>query len=121
MHHAVREDRLWFQDNPESIVRFRRAEPGEFMPLQAMGERPPEFRPSMCHAGAPMRWVAVVDLMRLAGSTEIGHTEPNIRLRLRVPAIRSSARRRQAEEELLNAIAAELMSSLECEKIEIAA
>ena len=71
MHHAVREDRLWFQNNPDAIVRFRSAAPGEFMPLQAVGEQPPLFRPSLCRASAPLRWVAVVDLMRLAGSTDL--------------------------------------------------
>ena len=65
MHHAVREDRLWFQNNPDAIVRFRSAAPGEFTPLQAVGEQPPLFRPSLCRASAPLRWVAVVDLMRL--------------------------------------------------------
>ena len=33
MHHAVREDRLWFQSNPVALVRFRTASPGEFTPL----------------------------------------------------------------------------------------
>ena len=76
MHHAVREDRLWFQNNPEAIVRFRSAAPGEFMPLEAVGEKPPLFRPSVCHALAPLRWVAVVDLIRLAGSTSPQIMEP---------------------------------------------
>ena len=64
MHHAVREDRLWFQNNPVALVRFRTASPGEFTPLYAMGEQPPCFRPSVCRPSAPLRWVAVVDLMR---------------------------------------------------------
>ena len=38
MHHAVRDDRLWFQTNPVAIVRFRTASPGEFTPLFSMGE-----------------------------------------------------------------------------------
>ena len=121
MHHAVREDRLWFQNNPEAIVRFRSAAPGEFMPLEAVGEKPPLFRPSVCHALAPLRWVAVVDLIRLAGSTGPQIMEPTIRLRLRVPALHSAQRRQKAEEELLDSIAAELLETLECDQAAIAA
>ena len=121
MHHAVREDRLWFQNNLDAIVRFRSAVPGEFMPLQAVGEQPPLFRPSVCRASAPLRWVAVVDLMRLAGSTDLDPAELTLRLRLRVPAIHGAQRRRKAEEEILDAIAAELLESLECEQAAMAA
>ena len=121
MHHAVREDRLWFQNNPKAIVRFRSAAPGEFVHLEAIGEEPPVFRPSVCRATAPLRWVAVVDLIRLAGSTDPVQTEPTIRLRLRVPALHSTQRLQKAEEELLDAIAAELFESLECEQAAVAA
>ena len=116
MHHAVREDRLWFQNHPDAIVRFRSATPGEFMPLHAVDEQPPLFRPSVCRTSAPLRWVAVVDLMRLSGSTDLDPAEPTLRLRLRVPAIHSAERQRKAEEELLDAIAAELLESLECDQ-----
>ena len=121
MHHAVRDDRLWFQNNPDAIVRFRSAAPGEFTPLQAVGEQPPLFRPSLCRASAPLRWVAVVDLMRLAGSTDLDRAEPTLRLRVRVPAIHSAQRQRKAGEELLDAIAAELLESLDCCQAAVAA
>ena len=81
--HRADEDRLWFQNNPVDLVRFRLASPGEFTPLYAMGEQPPFFRPSMCRPGAPLHWVAVVDLMRLAGSPLADPDEPTVRLRLR--------------------------------------
>ena len=101
MHHAVREDRLWFQNNPVALVRFRMASPGEFTPLYAMGEQPPSFRPSICKPTAPLRWVAVVDLMRVAGSPMADPEEATIRLRLRIPAIRSFRRQEKAKAELL--------------------
>ena len=121
MHHAVREDRLWFQNNPVALVRFRTASPGEFTPLLTMGEQPPCFRPSVCRPNAPLRWVAVVDLMRLAGSPLADPEEATIRLRLRIPAIRSFRRQEQAKAELLEAVAAELLNSLASEQTAVAA
>ena len=121
MHHAVRDDRLWFETNPVAIVRFRNASPGEFTPLVSMGENPPFFRPSICRPGAPLRWVAVVDLMRLAGSSLADPEEPTVRLRLRIPAIRSCKGREKAKVELLDAVAAELLEQLESDQTAIAA
>ena len=121
MHHAVREDRLWFQKNPVALVRFRTASPGEFTPLYAMGEQPPFFRPSVCRHTAPLRWVAVIDLMRLAGSPLAIPNEPTAGLRLRIPAIRSFRRQEKAKAELLDAVAAELLDTLEPDQTGIAA
>ena len=118
---AIRQDRCWFQTNPSAIVRFRSASDGEFTPLQAIGAVPPSFRPSFCRANAPLRWVAVVDLMRLTGSPSTQPDEPTIRLRLQIPAIRSTQRQQKAKAELLDAIAAELLESLESEQKPIAA
>lgn len=121
MASAIRQDRLWFQTNPSAIVRFRSASKGEFTPLQAIGATPPSFRPSFCRANAPLNWVAVVDLMRLAGSLSTKPDEPTARLRLQIPAIRSAKRQQKAKAELLNAIAAELLERLESEEAQIAA
>ena len=121
MLHAVSEDRLWFQNNPVALVRFRTASPGEFTPLYAMGEQPPCFRPSVCRPSAPLRWVAVVDLMRLAGSPMADPEEATIRLRLRIPAIRSFRRQEKAKAELLDAVAAELLNNLASEQTAVAA
>ena len=121
MHHAVRDDRLWFKANPVAIVRFRIASPGEFTPLVSMGESPPFFRPSMCRPGAPLRWVAVVHLMRLVGSSLADPEEPTLRLRLRIPAIRSSKCQEKAKAELLDAVAAELLEDMESEETALAA
>ena len=121
MHHVVREDRLWFQNNPDALVRFRTASPGEFTPLFERGEQPPFFRPSICRPTAPLRWVAVVDLMRLASSALADPEEPTVRLRLRIPAIRSFRRQEQAKAELLDAVAAELLDNVAAEQTAIAA
>ena len=121
MSSVIRQDRLWFQRNPSAIVRFRHVSLGEFTPLQEVGATPPSFRPSFCKAHAPLRWVAVVDLMRLAGSTWTNPEEPTARLRLRIPAIRSFKRQAKAKAELLDAVAAELLDKLEWEQTGIAA
>ena len=116
MHHAVRDDRLWFQRHPTAIVRFRKSAPGEFAPLQQCGEEPPAFRPSVCKATAPLNWVAVVDLMQLLGSTSTGDAStPNARLRLRTPALRSNDHRQVAKQELMEAVAAELLAQTDPE------
>ena len=109
MHHAVRDDRLWFHRHPTSIVRFRAPVQGEFEPLKQHGETPPAFRPSCSQAGAPLQWVVVVDLMQLLGSSQEGANAPGIRLRLQTPAIPLAEHRLAAKEELMEAVAAELL------------
>ena len=121
MHPAVRDDRLWFQSNPSAVVRFRRAVSGEFQAVTDHGGDAPIFRPSFCRSKAPTRWVAVVDLMRLVDTGDLEPDEPTARLRLRIPAMRSVDRRRRAERELTQAIAAELLASLEADTSTVAA
>ena len=121
MHPAVRDDRIWFQNNPAAIVRFRRAVAGEFEALAEHGGEAPVFRPSFCRTETPTRWVAVVDLIRLVDTDETGTDEPTARLRLRVPAFRTANRRRRAEQELKKAIAAELLDNLEADCSTVAA
>ena len=115
MHPAVRDDRIWFQRNPSAVVRFRRAVAGEFQALIDQGAEAPVFHPTFCRPEAPTRWVAVVDLMRLVDTGDLEPDEPSARLRLKVPALRSIDRRRRAERELTQAIAAELLASLEAD------
>ena len=121
MHPAVRDDRIWFQNNAAAVVRFRRAVAGEFQAVANHGGEVPVFRPSFCRSEAPTRWVAVVNLMRLVDSGEVETAEPTARLRLRVPALRSPDRRRRAEQELKKAVATELLASLETDTGTIAA
>ncbi len=113
MSRAIQRDRIWFLKNQSAIVRFRPVDLNEFAPLHAVGEVPPAFHPSICKQDAPLRWVAVVDLTRLSGQTSASPDDSTLRLRLRIPEIRSLKRRKQVEEELLNAIAAELLSAME--------
>ena len=121
MHPAVRDDRIWFQNNTAAAVRFRRAVAGEFQAVTNHGEEAPVFRPSFCRSEAPTHWVAVVDLMRLVDNGARGTGEPTARLRLRVPALRTPDRRRRAEQELKKAVATELLASLETDTGTIAA
>ena len=115
MHPAIRDDRIWFQKNPSAVVRFRKAVIGEFQAVTNHGEEAPIFRPSFCRSNAPTRWVAVVDLVRLVDTGDWATDKPTARLRLKVPALRSSDRKRRAGEELKQAIAAELLSDLEAD------
>ena len=116
MHPAVRDDRIWFQNNPSAVVRFRRAITGEFQAVANHGGDIPVFRPSFCRTEAPTRWVAVVDLMRLIEAGQVDKNEPTARLRLKIPALRSRNRQNLAEQELKQAIAAELLANLEAEE-----
>ena len=109
MHHAVRDDRLWFHQHPAAVVRFRASAQGEFDPLTKHGETPPTFRPSGSGAEATLKWVAVVDLMQLLGSNSEWPNDPGIRLRLQTPAIPIAAHQRAAKQELMDAVAAELL------------
>ena len=109
MHHAVRDDRLWFHRHPAAVVRFRASAQGEFDPLTQHGETPPAFRPSGSRAGASLNWVAVVDLMQLLGSNSEWPNDPGVRLRLQTPAIPLAAHQRAAKQELMEAVAAELL------------
>ena len=120
MHPAVRDDRIWFQNNPSAVVRFRRAVAGEFQAVGHHGGEVPVFRPSFCRTETPTRWVAVVDLIRLVDTGGVATGEPTARLRLRVPALRNPDRRRRAEQELKKAVAAELLASLEADSGTIA-
>jgi len=118
---VVKTDRIWFQNNPSAIVRFRTTAKDEFAPLIATGSTPPAFHPSICKPDAPLRWVAVVDLMRLAGETNVLLEDPTLRLRLQIPAVRSLRRQKQIEEELLDAIAGEILDAIDTDEATIAA
>ena len=115
MHPAVQDDRVWFQINPSAVVRFRRTVTGEFQAITDHGGEAPIFRPSFCRSEAPTSWVAVVDLMRLVDTGDLGPYEHTARLRIKVPALRSNDRKRRAEKELKQALAAEILANLEAD------
>ena len=110
MHHAIRDDRLWFHQHPAAIVRFRASAKGEFDPLTKHGgETPPTFRPSGSQAGAPLNWVAVVDIMQLLGRNSELPNDAWVRIRIQTPAIPLAEHQRAAKQELIEAVAAELL------------
>lgn len=109
MHHAIKDDRLWFQKHPSTIIHFRKLAQGEFAPLLQHGEETPSFRPSFSKRNAPLSWVAVVNLMSLLGASAESETH-SARLRIRIPAIRSKRHRITAKNELISAITSELLS-----------
>jgi hypothetical protein len=109
MHHTVRDDRLWFHEHPAAVVRFRASTQGEFDPLTEHGETPPVFRPSGSQAGDPLTWVAVIDLMQLLGTNSELPNDPGVRIRLQTPAIPFAEHQRAAKQELMEAVAAELL------------
>ena len=75
----------------------------------------PRYRPVGFRANAPLNWVAVVDLQRLAGSFNAPET---MRIRLQTCAIRSDAMQRLVGEELAEAVAAELLFMMQPEQID---
>ena len=85
MHQSVSDDRLWFQGNPVAIVRFGMHSLGNLL-RWFRWEKPPFFDLAFAGLG-PLRWVAVVDLMRLAGSSFANPEKASARLRLQIPAI----------------------------------
>ena len=105
MHPAVRDDRIWFQNNPGEVVRFRKPVSGEFQAVANHGEEVPVFRPAFCRPEAATSWVAVVDLIRLIEPGEVEPGRPTARLRLRIPALRSIDLKRRAQREVTQAIA----------------
>jgi len=113
MHKAVQGDRIWFQQNPQAIVRFRAADQCEFAELIAIGEKPPIFRPSLSRASSRLNWVAVVNLIRLADVESLNISESTLRLRVCIPAIRTAKLQKIAENELLYAIETEFFDEFE--------
>ncbi|EAU71361.1 hypothetical protein BL107_07509 [Synechococcus sp. BL107] len=53
--------------------------------------------------------MAVVDLLQLLGSNSEWPNDPGVRLRLQTPAIPLAAHQRAAKQELMDAVAAELL------------
>ena len=110
-----RSDHRWFKRHPSRVVRFRSQISGEFDALRQDDREIPHYRPVGFRTNAPLNWVAVVDLQRLAGSF---NAEETMRIRLQTCAIRSDAMQRLVGEELAEAIAAELLCMMQPEQID---
>ena len=105
---TLHNDRCWFDRHPNAVVRFRRQRVGEFADLHAKGDQAPVFRPSFSSEEA-LTWVAVVDLFQLLRDSKAAADGTRMRLRLRTIPIRSIAERSQARQELMKAVARELL------------
>ena len=121
MQKAIQADRVWFQQNPTALVRFRSQQPDEFAHLLAVGQQPPSFRPSICRKHSRLNWVAVVNLMRLADAAHPDPMEPTVRIRVCIPAIRTAKKQKLVEDELLEAVAAELLMAIHANQTPVAA
>ncbi len=109
MQKSIADDRSWFDHHPEALVRFRPAQDNEFDIFETLGEVPPRFIPSGCSEAIPQNWVAVVELMRVAGATNESN-EGSLRLRICTVAIRSKSYQAKATKELIQRITSELVA-----------
>ena len=75
----------------------------------------------VCLPGPVGLSMAVVNLMRLADATHPDPTEPTVRIRVRIPAIRTAKRQKLVEDELLEAVAAELLQAIHADQTPLAA
>jgi len=108
MQSAIANDRIWFDQNPKEIVRFRPARNQEFQQFEEFEELPPTFIPSGYSETAPTNWVAVVEMMRMT-ATWHGPFEGSLRLRICTVPIRSKANKAKAARELIKCISSELL------------
>ncbi len=103
-------DRMWFDQHPQAIVRFRRQRTEEFEALHNQGLQVPAFKPSFTTTNQEnLTWVAVVDLLQLLQDSVERSEKTRARLRLRTIPLRNFHQRQQAREELIHAVAKELL------------
>ena len=108
---ALRSDRDWFERHPQAVVRFRRQHLHEFSALSRQGDAPPVFKPSFSkEPGEAATWVAVVDLLQLLQDSDSYREPSRLRLRMRTIPLRSAQERHQARQELIQAVASELLN-----------
>ena len=118
MHPAVHDDRLVPEQPRQLSVSEKHL--GRISGVRDHGIKPC-LSSLFLSTETPTRWVAVLDLMRLIEPEAVEPNEPTVRLRLKVPALRSIHRRRRAEQELKKAVASELLADLETNTDAIAA
>ena len=106
---AVAGDRIWFERNPQAVVRLRREKPHEFDALHKAGKSPPCFIPSGFRPDSQLNWVAIIHLSRLIEGHSITKVE-SIRIRVKTIGARSKANQAMIKEELIEAVAKELLS-----------
>ena len=103
-------DRIWFDQHPNAVVRFRRQHKDEFSTLQANGEEAPIFRPSFnASSTTVLTWVAVVDLFQLLQESNVSRNGTRLRLRIRTIPLYKAKHRALARKELICSVAQELL------------
>ena len=108
---ALLSDREWFESHPQAVVRFRRQHLNEFSALSHQGHTPPIFKPSFStEPGEAATWVAVVDLFQLLQKQGSSGDPSRLRLRVRTFPLRSAQQHHQARQELIQAVASELLN-----------
>ena len=108
---ALLSDRNWFERHPQAVVRFRRQHLHEFSALSHQGHTPPIFKPGFStEPEEAATWVAVVDLFQLLQKPGSSRAPSRLRLRVRTFPLRSAQQRQQARQELIQAVASELLN-----------
>ena len=116
MHPAVRDDRIWFQNNPAEVVRFR----GGFWRVSScrQSRRGTDLASLVYRTEAPPAelrlWTSCVCRSRTSGQKRTNGTFT------RIPALRSKGQQNLAER-VKRAIASGLLASLEAETETVAA
>jgi len=105
-------DSRWFRRHAQALVRFRPERPGDFALLGFQGQEPPVYVPEVLDLGAPLNWVAVVDVLRAAGlSTPSGGG--SLRARIRTVPIRSKRMQAQMAEMFAIAVCRDVLAELQ--------
>ena len=108
---ALLSDREWFERHPQAVVRFRRQHRQEFSALSRQGHTSPVFKPCFSkESREAATWVAVVDLLQLLQEPGSSGDPSRLRLRIRTIPLRSAQQRHQARQELIHAVASELLN-----------
>jgi len=107
-------DRAWFAHHSSEMVRFRPVQRGELEHLKSNGISAPEFRPAWCKSSSPLEHVAVIDLTRLLQSKQPSHrSQETLRIRVLTIKARSNQIRTKLQNELIEAVCAELLILLD--------
>jgi hypothetical protein len=106
---VLESDRRWFARRPSCMVRFRPQLPGDFG-LMPSAIEPPLYIPPQLDPGAPLTWVAVVDLCRVLA---VSPGDGGLRVRMRTVPIRSRRLQAQMAEEFAIAVCHDLLDQLQ--------
>jgi len=113
-------DAWWFVSRPHALVRFRPERSGDFALLNLHGQEPPVYVPLGLDPGAPLSWVAVVDVLRATGlPAPLGGG--SLRARIRTVPIRSKRLQAEMAEMFAIAVCRDVLAELQDAAAELAA